>query len=410
MRLTLATVVVTESSLTAFASSSKSDDDVLKEAAIHFSDVDPSSFMSGLHAIRVARNKNLATMDKETAHMESSLKKKASNNLRNPLKMSLQNRIISKMSTAECDPKKSASASDLGILSCGYGQYCMESVESLSGGFCTESTNDFHRRLDDFDYLDFFLDRCSSDGADPNITCSVCNVDPTAYTASIACSYSRECYQTPGLCDDGDMLDICGMFFFAGTITSPNVRTFQYCNSKDQPYRSSFCAYMSHAGDAATCKLTVEGTTCNSCEAVLENISNEWCYVFDCENTPLRASGTTCGDAESFHEAVENAMLYAKTLPCPNGCNLCGAGKVMGNPSANFLSDDGTSLNCFDAQLAALTGEYSGTTTCTNLMDNVLASCGCAAPPPVSAAIGDAPMTMATVVSLLGAFCVGTYG
>ena len=138
----------------------------------------------------------------------------------------------------ECDPTLTTTANkidndgevDVGILSCGLGQYCRPSSDSTLGGFCANyrsNNNDDEastaasstdRNLQVLnDVIDFCQDveisataTGKSFGASGPITCDVCNVDVAEYTGQINCTYTESCYVLGGLCpEDTDMTRFC---------------------------------------------------------------------------------------------------------------------------------------------------------------------------------------------------------
>jgi hypothetical protein len=379
MRFTLAAAILAESSITTLAST---DGDVLTRAASLMSHGSVSSRL-------LSQIPKLSDEDHADQIVGRGTTNKAGLSLMNKLSggfsmSSPNNKILQKSKPSECVPRDSdASIPDEGILSCGPGQYCIESAGSGLGGFCFKSPELDQRALqENYTIIDYLLGLCTLDGENPNVTCSVCEGDPTTYTGALDCSSLSRCAAFPGLCDNGTTTaDFCVGSSLGATISAPYIYTITNCTSLETPFQLAYCIGYNVNVDAVSCDVSINGVTCNSCETSYDMYGQTSCVVFDCENTELQASGSTCG--YSFFVALTTAYLYG-TLPCPDGCNLCGEGSYMENSSANLTFPDGLSLNCYEAQVASLLGYFAATTYCTDLASLVQIPCGCSGTTPVA--------------------------
>jgi hypothetical protein len=280
----------------------------------------------------------------------------------------------------ECDP--TANGADVGILSCGADQYCAESDMSSLGGFCTTNPSDEsfgHRNLQNQTFLDYLSGICASEETSPNLSCETCEIDAAAYTASVKCTYTSYCAAINGLCGDGKTYDFCGVDNRTVDVTGPGLYTYGKCFSMTTPLEFTYCDSFTQSGpEDFSCDVSINGVTCNSCELYYNPSTGGLCQGFNCENTDLGTSGSTC--SVSFVQALAVGYLYS-TLPCPNGCNLCGEGGTMTNAGANFTLPDGYSISCFVTQNAALTGYFATGDYCTTLPPLVEEPCGCSLAP-----------------------------
>lgn len=220
--------------------------------------------------------------------------------------------------------------------------------------------------------------------------------------------------------------------------------------SYDQPLQFNYCINLIVNDGEFSCELDIGGTKCNSCsisfdpenQALCQNFG-KYCHVYqavscpclsvrmterdifshililsflsflwsllsDCTNTDLGSSGSTCG--LRFIEALAVGYFYSNVFPCSSGCNLCGEGGAMANPSATFPYGDGEDLNCFSAQTDAFLGNFASF-QCEELAGNV-SPCGCQAggrnPTPPAPTTSDGGPTSAPTPS--GAPVDGSFG
>lgn len=171
--------------------------------------------------------------------------------------------------------------------------------------------------------------------------------------------------------------------------------------------------------DENTCEMEVDGVVCSSCrletvdvaDNTLATTRKEFCATFDCGNTVLGYSGRFC----NVPNLAKNAMDYFvyRSLPCDQGCNLCGnyytttndknatkrtTGSTMAMmkfrdsdfalpddaiESSSTSSSTSTStssipavINCFEAQWKAMIGPTENS-YCEKAQPAVRESCGC---------------------------------
>jgi len=152
----------------------------------------------------------------------------------------------------------------------------------------------------------------------------------------------------------------------------------------------SYCVTTYVEGETATCKISISGEDCNSC--VVEAGEDEYCFIFDCQNTVLRATGSSC-EPYIFLGPLQQEVKYAH-LPCPEGCSICDEGEFIGNRGETFTLESGDELSCDYLQLYALIGlfdtDYCGTL---NSLASDLCGCGTESGPTTSRPVGTEPPT-----------------
>mmetsp|Transcript_19272 Transcript_19272/g.35995 ORF Transcript_19272/g.35995 Transcript_19272/m.35995 type:complete len:411 (-) Transcript_19272:203-1435(-) len=286
----------------------------------------------------------------------------------------------------------SSSNTDVGILSaCPVGQYCMESKNSSLGGVCvsereeraTKLALEASRNLEDEDetFVEKMEELCRLNLGD-TLTCSTCAVDSASYTASVDCTYDQVCYELGSLCSS-DKVEFCGDETVTASLRGEDDFEIKTCYELKEPDEFNYCISYSYSPDSdPTCEIEIDGILCNSCTLVQDGEEGEWCREFDCENTIVQRSATICEYSLLFAFA---ALYLYKELPCPGGCNLCGDGLTMDKPATKTFSVANVATrNCLQAQINALTGEYS-TQQCNELSVLVDEPCGCSTPAPTSA-------------------------
>jgi hypothetical protein len=304
----------------------------------------------------------------------------------------------------ECDPTETTpsltasssrndGAADVGILTCGVGQYCMESEESTLGGICVVNKQDSGKEAMVRDLLDE-LDNTMLDGAEllcmggedggvlDDLSCDTCDVNTAEYTASIDCTVQEEsCYSMGNLCNQNS-IEFCTSQTIDGIVSGEDDYSYKICYSFTKPEDFIYCvSYTSVPDGDLTCEMEIEGVTCNSCTLMFKE--QKWCRHFDCSNTPLPVNSTICD--YDVMEAFSAKYLYDQ-LPCPDGCNLCGEDEyIMYKPSKKSLDVPGVgSFNCLQAQLTAMTGDFTSE-QCTALQMIAYKDCDCQEAPPTVA-------------------------
>ena len=295
----------------------------------------------------------------------------------------------------ECDP-------NVGVLSCGHGKYCAESVESSQGGYCTtqngaDVTNLPGRRrqqvvgrLSIIELADLFCNRPEETGL--TVDCN-CTVDFASFSGEFSCYFGPDCTDITTGCE-GESFPLCSTEQLDATMEGPASYSYTSCYTQTLPGTSeqfSYCTDFSYSESTGpACDIEVEGVACNSCGIAVGGGDQygENCEVFDCTNTIAGYAGDRCGafSDPALRSVVLVEYLYENRWPCADGCNLCGEGGRMTTGSNNFtypaqFLDTNVSIACYDLQYDALTGGLSQGDYCTNLPPLVNDVCGCVAPP-----------------------------
>ena len=277
--------------------------------------------------------------------------RKRSGLLRNPEK-------IQASQQRECDPTKFDP--DLGILSCGSGQYCISNKYSTLGGVCMDVYSDSshvtgRRRVQDESgsnetetetgsnetetetLFDYGYSLCNSDG---NCTCT--DINETEYRGNVYCTIDNEqCYTTPSDC--GVNHTGCFVYNISSSLKGVGEYDNSLCVLNTEPYYQKICYYTSSKNfTLQSCEMSFNGVKCNSCEVSRESIeycseSGEctdetfYCYLFDCTNTDGGHEGSDC-----FGNGDLIASVYRYSYGCVEDCNICGSGGVLTLPNSTF--------------------------------------------------------------------------
>jgi hypothetical protein len=175
-------------------------------------------------------------------------------------------RIIAK----ECDPQ-------VGVLACGYGQYCAESSKSALGGYCApqsglESTKLPGRRrqqvvgrLSIIELADLFCNRPTETGL--TVDCN-CTVDFANFSGEFSCYFGPDCTNINTGCGEDDTFPLCSTEQLDATLEGPTSYSYTSCYTQTLTGTSetfSYCADFSYSEDVGpACDLEVEGVACNS--------------------------------------------------------------------------------------------------------------------------------------------------
>jgi hypothetical protein len=179
----------------------------------------------------------------------------------------------------ECDPEDEP---DIGILTCGIDYYCLESQNSILGGYCTSSTSaQVNSRA--LVTSDNFCQRFNGTGTIDN--CIV---------------YQNECFPLKQS-NPFNAQKACFTETVTGTYAAPGkIGSAEYCYDVSTPFQRTFChSYMYQDGTSTvtSCSASVEGVLCNSCLfTVCNNTDSPVPYgiVFDCTNTASPSKGSYC--------------------------------------------------------------------------------------------------------------------
>jgi hypothetical protein len=232
----------------------------------------------------------------------------------------LKNILASQEGTVECDP--ASSDADVGLLSCGMGNYCMESQGSDLGGFCVESPIAFDRDLQAnatngtsetsdeteggagqycnesspyFGYLDCNCDEFDVANNTGTLSCDIYkNYCFGAYGCNETCANSSLTYSTDG--EESSRYIACYDFF--------------------SPYEQRFCYYYTSALGETGCAISLDEEFCTSCSTtnITSFYDSEVCNDFDCENVGM-GSGNSCADG--LYPPIVNECFGNYT------CNVC---------------------------------------------------------------------------------------
>lgn len=245
------------------------------------------------------------------------------------------NRKFSKRSKSECDP-------DVGLLSCGFGQYCSASADSKLGGTCVPF-HDINRKLqvgDGNETTSFNFEYC-----DPNSSyygiydCDCSGWDLETSTGTLNCKSAEVC---PENCED--TCYTAELYF----TTDGQQYSAVACYDVTKPYAQRAC--LGYSSDM-TCEISIDDTSCTSCMVNTtsycfddECVSYE-CAIFDCENVNA-GHGSTCND-----ELVPPALVGCMGT----GCSIC-PDNTIAHPDAEFNFPTYGIMNCSFVGMVAAGG------------------------------------------------------
>ncbi|KAG7374941.1 hypothetical protein IV203_014036 [Nitzschia inconspicua] len=254
------------------------------------------------------------------------------------------------MEKKECDP--SLDDADVGILSCGYNQYCVQSDDSKIGGRCVptivtlnhlrhveETNEDYDTNTPtcnqipniSFGYLHSYCD-------EPNCTCT--NVNEEEQTLHVACVMDY-CYETVSRCGV-NFTDCFNYIAELETVTvNPHSYTYSVNVCFDKVGRGNTSICFNHTSVNFTkvgCAVSLNGEACTSCDVVPtfyevlpynESIScynvTASCYHYDCTNVKGGWKGNDC------------APEFFQDYGCVE-CSLCDPGEVVSIPDATLIA------------------------------------------------------------------------
>ncbi|KAG7359198.1 hypothetical protein IV203_015787 [Nitzschia inconspicua] len=256
----------------------------------------------------------------------------------------------------ECDP--SLPDADVGILSCGYNEYCVKSDDSNLGGRCVPAISRDHlRRLEEEETnedddtaacsgsMDVSFETVSSYCDYPNCTCT--NVNEEEQTLNTICNMEEYCYESVSHCG----VNITDCFFMTGEITVNDASTYHssFCydrTGKGDIYGSSICInHTSVNFSKVECAVSFNGESCASCDIVptfyeifpsspgtyCYNITYD-CFHYDCTNVKSGWKGNDC-----FPVPFQNYGCVE--------CSLCNPGEVVTFPDATMVSVSRSDVN-----------------------------------------------------------------
>ena len=166
--------------------------------------------------------------------------------------LALRNKNLADAQTMkECIP--TSEDPDVGILSCGEGQFCQESVESKLGGVCSAIS----RRTARISTLQY---------CDPLCRCTANTTSPTGY---IKCSY-RPLSSTTNGCITLCSQYVCAKKAWTVTYVNGTETEYKLCFYLTQPYKKTICQYQTASNgftSGSTCTYTINGASCNVCHS-----------------------------------------------------------------------------------------------------------------------------------------------
>lgn len=222
----------------------------------------------------------------------------------------------SPFSSQECDP-------DLGLLSCGFGNFCQESTESSLGGECVQIANsESGRDLQEVDASNSTEVSVLAQLCDPSspefgsFECDCADWNLSNVTGTVSCNL------TDYSCNE-NCTDTCYAADFK-YFTDGSEIVLDYCYHFLKPFEQSFCFGFSND---RTCQIELDGTTCSSCNTTYRlncetgSCVNEPCANFDCNNVGL-GDGNACEDSivpSAYYECyLEIYDLYPSCSICPD--------------------------------------------------------------------------------------------
>mmetsp|Transcript_23587 Transcript_23587/g.57826 ORF Transcript_23587/g.57826 Transcript_23587/m.57826 type:complete len:484 (-) Transcript_23587:1560-3011(-) len=183
----------------------------------------------------------------------------------------------------ECEP-------DIGILGCGFSQYCVESDSSALGGLCLsqESFQDLHRRSlqSDFYPPPSVCDPTSFDAE--NYDCNCDNFDLSQGVGEFTCTLSEYTCKRDYLCGNNEVTHV---------VSEDGGASASYCYGFEKPYEIELCYTVD---TERNCNISIQNEACAKCEIVdgvihpIYGFIGYNCYEFDCTNTIAKLKGNNC--------------------------------------------------------------------------------------------------------------------
>lgn len=179
----------------------------------------------------------------------------------------------------ECIPQQTTNAvADVGLLSCGLGQYCLESSDSSMGGYCVSSSSrttptqlpgrrrqQVVGRLSIIELADLWCNRPQETGL--TVDCNCTGLDFATMTGELACTFGPDCEDIGSGCGDDEAFPLCLSEEVAATLESADSYTYTSCYTQTLPLsndRFSYCTEFAYSvADGPTCDIKVEGVACN---------------------------------------------------------------------------------------------------------------------------------------------------
>jgi hypothetical protein len=221
----------------------------------------------------------------------------------------------------ECDP--SSSSPDLGILSCGYSRYCVESRRSALGGVCVSQdqavdtrilqsattslgqneplSNTIQRRRGD----NYLFESLSQACIDTNY-CDCSEFDFEQFHGIVECTrVEGYCSRSENYC--GEEVELCYTSDIILEANGHDDYSYTTCMTYTAPYPQRVCVSYSTA-DSDSCAVEFNNNMCQACTPELRTYKTVYeqngqpyiysysqrCFQFDCTDNEGGHSGNTC--------------------------------------------------------------------------------------------------------------------
>lgn len=233
----------------------------------------------------------------------------------------------------ECNP--TSPHPDIGILSCGDEQLCVQASTSSLGGLCVLSTvintsNSLGGDMNEYPDANFDLEEDETintrgyyycDPASPYygfLDCDCSGFDVATQEGSFVCSYSY-CFGVLSECCEQTCADIQLTYVSHGN----DAHTYETCYDFTTPYRQTFCYGQTIGSDFSACFGSFNGQACESCQIS----SDAECMSFAC--SPVGMEEPFC--VEDFYPPVLTSC-YAEC----STCGVCPHETVVPNPDTHL--------------------------------------------------------------------------
>jgi hypothetical protein len=304
----------------------------------------------------------------------------------------------------ECNPSlQDETAPDVGVLECGIGEYCMESDQSSSGGFCVDESVAHEERHGNLKWFSFLnpsresttpLGVCDpwgdESGCDPGQECmesqesatgGVCIENSKNQRKNVFSGFRRQLQYYPYTlfyefieyaCDYETLICECtsdatnGATVISCSYSPPCVldyvtpcleesKVVDVCNALEidatgtgpTDFKFKFCYGYTSPFTMQYCYEVISNSGLLTCSMTMGNEqcvscdldTENVCIVFDCTNTAFGTAGNLCKDPPLPD------LAFMELLNCYGACNICGEGGRISNygydvsPKVNFLLD-----------------------------------------------------------------------
>ena len=228
----------------------------------------------------------------------------------------------------ECNP--TSTDPDIGVLSCGQGRYCQESVQHGLGGVCAgKETAEVHRDLQAGSGGEFLQSFCNPLSDIYGVyDCDCSEFDVATGQGDIQCStFDSYCF------DPGNTT--CATSSFFADFMEDDTYSVTFCYDFLLPYYERVCYNVDYFD--STCTLEFNNVTCASCTVQNDTLANGYyCLDFDCSNTAGMHDGSEC-DGDKVSILRDNLICSV----CPGNAPVSNPGYMIGGTTCGQLQDDG---------------------------------------------------------------------